>query len=253
MAGFKTHIGCSTVLGIGYGAAGALWLDMPLPSAVLAAGLCSVSGMLPDVDSDSGVPLRESICFAAAVVPMLTLEQVRQATASHEMVVLIGVVTYLFIRFVVANLIKRFTVHRGMFHSIPAAVIVGEMVYMMTLGQDERVRWFKAIAVTAGYLCHLVLDELWSFQVKRGLITTKASFGTALKFLGDSWPAALPTYAILAVLTYAVSQDPATQRILNPGAAQVAKPAAQSGTGNAAAPQSAIDRATQKLGDLFRR
>jgi membrane-bound metal-dependent hydrolase YbcI (DUF457 family) len=253
MAGFKTHIGCSTVLGIGYGAAGAIWLDMPVPSAILAAGLCSVSGMLPDVDSDSGVPLRESICFGAAVVPMMLWEQLRQANIPHEIVVLIGMGTYLFIRFVLATIIKHLTVHRGMFHSIPAAAIAGELVYLITAGQNEHVRWFKAVAVVAGYLCHLVLDEIWSFQVKRGLITTKASFGTALKFIGDSWLMAVPTYAILAVLSYAVCQDPATQRILNQQATQVAKPPAQSGTGNTPAPQSPVERATQKLGDLFRR
>jgi hypothetical protein len=230
-----------------------MWLDMPIPSAVLAAGLCSVSGMLPDVDSDSGVPLRESICFASAVVPMLLLEQLRRSNMPHETVVLVGAGIYLFIRFVVATLIKRFTVHRGMFHSLPAAAIVGEMVYLMTMGQDERVRWFKAIAVTAGYLCHLVLDEIWSFEIKRGLIRTKASFGTALKFIGESWPAAVPTYALLAVLTYAVSQDPETQRMLNSGATQVAKPPVQTSTGSGPAGQSPLDRATQKLGGLLSR
>ncbi|MCE9545263.1 MAG: hypothetical protein K8T25_07070 [Planctomycetia bacterium] len=72
MAGFRTHIATSTVLGIGYGAVGAMYLprvegEIPLANCLLAAGLCSVSGMLPDLDSDTGVPIREVMALSAAV------------------------------------------------------------------------------------------------------------------------------------------------------------------------------------------
>ena len=41
-------------------------------------GVCAASrGMLPDLDSGPGVPLRESVSFAAAVVPMLMIEPLR--------------------------------------------------------------------------------------------------------------------------------------------------------------------------------
>src|SRR5687768_1680103 len=75
MAGFKTHIATSTALGIGYGSAAFLFFEALPGDCLLAAGLCSVSGMLPDLDSDSGVPVRESITFAAAVVPMLMMRR----------------------------------------------------------------------------------------------------------------------------------------------------------------------------------
>ena len=48
---------------------------VPWPTCVLAGGLCGVSGMLPDIDSDSGRPLHESMAFAAAVVPMMLLHR----------------------------------------------------------------------------------------------------------------------------------------------------------------------------------
>src|SRR5262245_32810478 len=51
MAGFKTHVTTSSVLGVGYGVAGFYYLGGEhLPSCVLATGLCGVSGMLPDLD-----------------------------------------------------------------------------------------------------------------------------------------------------------------------------------------------------------
>ena len=51
---------------------------VPLPTCALAAGLCGVSGMLPDLDSGPGRPLRESTAFAAAVVPMMLLDRMEQ-------------------------------------------------------------------------------------------------------------------------------------------------------------------------------
>ena len=57
MADFKTHISASTMLGVGYGVVG-YSNGMTWDSCVVAAGLCSVSGMLPDLDSDSGGSLR---------------------------------------------------------------------------------------------------------------------------------------------------------------------------------------------------
>ncbi|MEA1949803.1 MAG: metal-dependent hydrolase, partial [Planctomycetota bacterium] len=64
MAGFRTHITVSSLAGVGYGAGAHLLFDMPVPTCLLAGGLCGVAGMLPDIDSDSGRPLRE--CHALA-------------------------------------------------------------------------------------------------------------------------------------------------------------------------------------------
>ena len=68
MANFNTHISTSAVLGIGYGAVGHTVYHMPLPASILAAGLCTVAGILPDVDADRGHSLREVMAFLAAVI-----------------------------------------------------------------------------------------------------------------------------------------------------------------------------------------
>src|SRR6188768_3601917 len=98
MADFKTHITVSTTLGVAYGAVAFKHFGLPGPTCILAGTLCSVSGMLPDLDSDSGVPLRESLAFAAACVPMLMMERL-PAGWSREQVVLVGAAMYLGIRF----------------------------------------------------------------------------------------------------------------------------------------------------------
>ena len=207
MAGFKTHITVSSLLGVGYGGA-AYWMYGVWPPCVLAGGLCSVSGMLPDIDSDSGTPLRESMAFAAAVVPMMLLNRFQRMGMSHEMIILAGAAVYLLIRFGATWLLKRYTVHRGMFHSLPAAVVFGEIAFLLASGEDVRVRAYKAGAVVVGYLSHLLLDEIYSFQWRHGRLRLKNSFGTALKLFGrDRW-ANLSAYAKLAILTAVILFEP---------------------------------------------
>ncbi len=208
MAGFKTHITVSSVLGIGYGGAAYWMYGVPWPTCVLAGGLCGVSGMLPDIDSDSGTPLRESVAFAAAVAPMMLLHRFQRMGMSHESIILSAAAIYLAIRFGVAALLKRYTVHRGMFHSLPAAVVFGEIAFLLASGDDVRLRLYKAGAVVLGYLSHLVLDEIYSFEWRRGRLRLKHSFGTALKLFGQSRWANLSAYAKLAILTAVIFYEP---------------------------------------------
>ena len=138
MAGFKTHITTSTALGIAYGTTACTVYDVQPPACILAAGLCGVSGMLPDLDSASGVPKRESIAFAAAVVPLLLAERLKQMPGMDpEYIVLAGGAIYLFIRFVLAKILTHFTIHRGMFHSFPACLIAGEIAFLLC-GHEQR-------------------------------------------------------------------------------------------------------------------
>ncbi|MGD9724051.1 MAG: metal-dependent hydrolase [Pirellulales bacterium] len=206
MAGFKTHITVSTTLGVAYGTTAALAYGAPLPACALAGGLCSVSGMLPDLDSGPGVPLRESTAFAAAVVPMLLVDRFERLHMPPETIVLVGGILYLLIRFGAGRLLTQFTVHRGMFHSIPAMAIVGEFAYLICAHENPWMRLFNATAVMLGFASHLVLDEIWSIDLRH--FRLKSSFGTAVKLWGDCWWANLATYANAIVLALLIAEDP---------------------------------------------
>ena len=211
MANFKTHITFSTLLGAGYGGAAYGLFDVPAATSVLAGGLCGVSGMLPDVDSNAGVPLRESMAFAAAVVPMMMIDRFQQFGMSPEWIVLAGSAIYLFIRFVIARWLRRYTVHRGMFHSLPAAAIAGELAFLLASGTME-LRLYKAGGVVLGYVSHLVLDEAYSVEWYRGRLRFKQSFGSALKLFSRKWWPNISTFAKLAILTYIVLKEPGWMR-----------------------------------------
>jgi hypothetical protein len=208
MAGFKTHITTSGLLGLGYGGLALAMFDVPPSTCVLAGCLCGVSGMLPDLDSGPGVPLRESLAFAAAVVPMMMIDRARHMGLSFEMIALAGSLLYLLIRFGLGWALRKYTVHRGMFHSLPAALIAGEIAFLVCSSGDLTIRYYKAGAVVVGFMSHLLLDELYSIEWYRGRLRLKRSFGTAVKVWGDSLWANFSTYAKLAILTLLALRDP---------------------------------------------
>jgi len=228
MAGFKTHITTSFVLGAGYGATANLMYGVPWEACTVAAGLCGVSGMLPDLDSGPGRPLRESLSFAAAVVPMLMMRRLRHLGLEPESMVLVAACLYVLIRFGVAKLMTSITVHRGMFHSIPALAIVGQITYLICDHESESMRLFNVGAVMLGFASHLVLDEIWSIDFRH--LRLKSSFGTAIKFWGDCWWSNLAVYANTIILAMLIMQDPALDPQLAPGkpAQEIAEKASDS-------------------------
>ena len=211
MANFKTHITTSGLLGVGYAATGHLSYGMPLQSSILAGGLCTLAGVLPDVDSDNAVILRESLAFVSIFTPMLLLDRFQQPYWTSETIVLITALSYVIIRFGGGELLRRYTVHRGMWHSIPAALVAGLIVYYLCNCADEAIRWFKAGSVMIGYVWHLLLDEVFSVDNRGRRLRFKRSFGTALKFFGNNTWANVSTYGkLIAVVALIVVNPPLT-------------------------------------------
>jgi hypothetical protein len=207
MAGFKMHMTVSTIAGTAYGGVAYAVYGLPLPACALAGGLCSVAGMIPDIDSGPGRPLHESLSFAAAVVSTMLVDRFQALGWAMESIILAAGGVYLLIRFGLARLLQYLTVHRGMFHSLPAAAIAGEVAFLLASG-DLQLRIYKAAAVVVGFLTHLILDEIYSVQVVRGKTKLKKSFGTAVKLFGHNFLSNAFTYAALACLTFLAVQEP---------------------------------------------
>lgn len=207
MADFKTHISASTAIGCLYGATGYYAFEVPLAHCFIAGSLCSVAGMLPDLDSNSGIPQREMLSFVSVVIPMLMLPRFQALGLTAEHMVFVAAVMYVAIRFGIGALFRRYTKHRGMWHSVPAAVIAGLATFMVCLSTDFEIRIYKAWAVVLGFMVHLVLDEIYAVNWQGRLPRKKKSFGTAIKFWGnDNWANAA-TYAKLAVLAVMIASD----------------------------------------------
>lgn len=208
MADFKTHITTSSIIGVGYAAVGFAVFDVPPAHALVAAALCSVAGMLPDLDSNSGIPQREMLSFVSVVIPMLMIHRFEQLELDAEQMVFVAGVMYLAIRFGIGNLFKKFTKHRGMWHSIPAALVAGMATFLICLTVDLEIRIYKAWAVVIGFISHLVLDEVYAVNWEGKLPTAKRSFGTALKFVGkDRLPNILAYTNLILLVSLVLGED----------------------------------------------
>ena len=63
-------------------------------------------------------------------------------------------------------------------------------------------------AFIAGYIAHLLLDEIYSIEWRRGRPRLKKSFGTAMKVFGNKWWPNISTFGKLAILTFIVLKEP---------------------------------------------
>ncbi|QJW95345.1 metal-dependent hydrolase [Frigoriglobus tundricola] len=207
MAGFRTHITVSSALGIVYGGAAVQPLGFTTEAAILAAGITAVGGMLPDLDSASGRPVREMFGLAAVVVPLMLVRRMMHAGMSEEGILSVLLFGYVFIRYFASTVFKRFTVHRGMYHSIPAMLIAGLCVYLAYHSPDRNIRLLLGCGVMLGFLSHLVLDEIYSVDWQGLKPKLKSSAGSAVKFVSPSLPATVFCYLLLGGLLYLAYRD----------------------------------------------
>ena len=125
---------------------------------------------------------------------------------------LTSVVLYLVVRFGIGGMIRKFTTHRGMFHSIPAMFICGGLAYLLCGGSQAAFSVFKAGGVMIGYLSHLVLDEIYSIEFASGRWRMKKSFGTAMKLWGDNHWANTAAYSKLALVGMSILGEPSVMQ-----------------------------------------
>ena len=205
MAAFHQHVSVSTALGVGYGAAAWYVMGFSPIQGALAGAFTAVAGMLPDLDSDSGRPVKEIFGLLAAIAPLLLVGRVLawfRLPPDRETVMLTLMLLYLFFRYVAAGVVKKVSVHRGMFHSIPAMIISGELACLAYPSDVPSVKFLMGFGTILGFLSHLLMDELWSVQVKGIRVGLKSSSGTAFKMVGDDLGANVVAYALLATSTF---------------------------------------------------
>ncbi len=203
MAAYREHITVSGTLGIAYAFAAVFALGFSITQAMIAAILTWIAGMLPDMDSQSGKPVRELFGVTAALAPLLLLQHTNQLGVSGDRVMLFALLLYGGVRYGGAAVLGKLTVHRGMFHSIPAMVIAAEITFLTYHSPDLKVRLLMAMGVALGFMSHLVLDEMYSVQWDGVRIKLSRSAGSAVKFFGND---ALPNGVALGLmmfLTYA--------------------------------------------------
>ena len=210
MAAFREHVIFSSGLGFAYGATAWLGFGFTPVQASLSAVMTGVAGMLPDLDLDHGRPAQELFGLLAGVAPLLLVGRVLQwlhLPSDREMVMLGMVVLYVLIRYVLSRVIPYLSVHRGMFHSIPALLIAAELAYLTYPTNVIRVKLLVGAGVAIGFFSHLLLDEIYSVEFNGIKVGLKKSSGTAIKMFGEAFLPNVLSFALAGTLTYATLMD----------------------------------------------
>jgi hypothetical protein len=202
MANFTTHIGFGTLVSGGL-ATLTLAADVVAPENLVAVTLAGVLGsVLPDIDLKDSRPSKALFSGFAIFFSFAVLFTFAERYSIAELWILwLG--TLLGIRYGLHEVFHRFSVHRGIWHSLLAASFFAALtavVFKHVLGRHEGVAWLGAGFMFIGYLTHLVLDEVYSVDVMDTRV--KASFGTALKLIDTRKPSQTLVVAFATVLAF---------------------------------------------------
>lgn len=206
MAAYREHLTTSCVLGIGVASASIAMGFTPV-QGVLAGTITGIGGILPDLDSESGRPVREIFGVTAALAPLVMMRRLLEWGGNTDGAMLLSVLMYVTVRYGGAMLLGVLAVHRGMFHSIPAMVITGELAFLGYKSEQITMKLLMATGIMIGFFSHLALDELYAVEWHGLRVKLNKFAGSAVKLSGRSWPANIFTYGLLFTLTYTVWID----------------------------------------------
>lgn len=202
MAGHKTHsaagvaiaallAGTTTLVG------GISPAHQPL---LLACGMAA--GLAPDLDSDTSRPLMilKSV-VGVAVAGSVLADSLAKGLSTAEIAVRTGLALGLVV--LLSVVFTRLTVHRGIMHSVPFVCLWALLTMQATYAFGGSLSMAAGLVALMAGLGHLLLDELWSIDLKGGLVPKlKPTFGSAFKFWSGSLLATTVCYAGLAALLW---------------------------------------------------
>ncbi|MCC7357133.1 metal-dependent hydrolase [Candidatus Uhrbacteria bacterium] len=213
MASFQTHI----TFGVSLGVVSAISLirfafvpfEWEIPIMVSVSAI--IGAILPDMDSDTSLPFHITFGSLALIGSGFGFVMaLRVFPGEYAWIVGLPLGIFFVIWVIIGSLFKRFTVHRGMAHSVPAAFLAGFVVYLCAIhfGFSLWNAFLIGIAMILGYVLHLVLDEVHAAINFHGtpFIPNKA-LGSALKFTSGSASVTTLVYVALILLFLINSTD----------------------------------------------
>jgi hypothetical protein len=209
MGNYRQHVAFASSLGCGYAVAAYFLAGLHWLYGSVAALLATLGGLLPDLDSPSGVEMKGFTGILGVLGALAVWQEVGKVhpPPAFELHLWMMVDTFAIIRHGLSRTVSHLAVHRGISHSFPTLGVWTELTYLHYPSESHPVRLMMGAAVGLGFFSHLLLDEICSVDL-RGARLNKA-FGTAMKMWAPSVWSTLAMYGILSYLTYqAIHQWP---------------------------------------------
>ncbi len=212
MADFKTHLQVGSALGFLLAVFTHVWGWVNnFSTAIIIFFATSLGAFLPDMDSNSSLPVKIiSLLYAYLVSALVLFYFYDNGYKNFFFLAAAGLIAFLAVFKILPVILKKYTRHRGIFHSIPAFLISFflTLIIAWTTRLSVLERFSMALAVSLGYLSHLVLDEIYSVDLfnkkiegkkqKFYVIKIKKSSGTALDWGFD------PKHKFEAIVAYVI-------------------------------------------------
>lgn len=207
MADFNTHLSFAAI-GSGLAASTLFHFECFNASQCLLLWLLgSIGGILPDVDSDASYALKGVFSLLGGLLAGAVVCFIPTATALIYVwsAALFG---FALVRVGLMKTFAKFTVHRGVFHSVVAgcAMAMCVVVLLAWVASDlKALAWFGGGFVLFGFLLHLVLDEIYAVDISG--MELKRSFGSALKIMDSKNKVGSLTLILISLLLFVFSPD----------------------------------------------
>jgi len=182
MANFNTHLSVAATASAMISGT-LLSMEVLSPNeAVIAFVLGTLGGLLPDVDSARSTSIKVGFNVLSLLMTIMFIF-VESSTYSLVEMFIMSALVFSGIRYGFLELFRKISKHRGMFHSVPVALIWGTVVAILMyffFALNSLVSWVYGLMIIIGYLVHLILDEMYSVDLRNRRV--KKSWGTAFKF-----------------------------------------------------------------------
>ena len=206
MGNYRQHITFAWFLGVFYSVGAYVLMGVHWFYGTVATLLTTLSGLLPDLDSDSGVEMKGFTGILGVLAAVAVWDEFGkiQPAPIFEIHLWAMVLAFMLVRHGLRRVLSRLAKHRGISHSLPTCAVWGLATYLFYPSPNHSLRLVMGLAVILGFFSHLLLDEICSVDL-RGARVNKA-FGTAIKFWAPSPWTTLGMYGLLSYLAWLTIQ-----------------------------------------------
>lgn len=203
MANFKTHRDFSLFISFSLGLFFLYLGVINIIEVFLLMILGILSSFLPDLDHSESVPNKALFNLLSFLVS-LVVSVLIYGQYEFELFIAIVFFSFLFVRYGLKYLYDKFVEHRGMFHSIPTALLFSittiDILFIYSSLRGDLIL-VVGFFIFIGYVSHLLLDEIYSVNIFG--LNVKDSFGSALKIFSiKHFGSTLIVYILLLVSIY---------------------------------------------------